>query len=582
MPFQSPSRVLKLPQGISRVRILLITPPNRINSGEYSNSLRENLGLGYLASMLRKNGHDVSVINFEIANYSEKELERAIRLNTPQMIGVSLPFSEDSKNYIHIIEIIRSFSPKNTHITVGGHAPTIGYEDLLSLLSKASKIDSIILGEGEYTILELAARLSRNKEWQDISGLCLTHNNEVKINNPPSLISDLDILPFPARDDLLANKERMGNIDEIYISSSRGCYGHCSFCSVASFYGISEGNAWRARSVENTIAEIQLLIDKFGNDKIYCFVDDNFIGLKTIGKHRALNIAKEILKRRLDIKFEITCRANDIDQELFSLLKESGLHGVYVGIESWVPRVLKLFQKDITVEQNKRAIEILSHLGIICDFGFIMFEPSMTLEEIEANINHLREIHNIYKQYIHPISLIQSLKIYPSTKISHVFSTNGKGVTNYHSIYSSAQYDYQVALLRRLIEVIWRESILDKFIWAERIFNKSKNITDYIDVSFILNNNGESATYTPFFTTIEKLRDWHSNISLLIIEIFEQLISLIKKEKNFKEFDSNKLNYFVNKVQTRITEYNNSLLIRDLKDNFNPLWHDICDFLNPC
>jgi hypothetical protein len=65
---------------------------------------------------------------------------------------------------------------------------------------------------------------------------------------------------------------------------------------------------------------------------------------------------------------------------------------VYMGLESGSEEGLKTLHKQITVEQNIRAVEILKGLGLMFQFGFMLFEPSTTFESVRENLHFLRTI----------------------------------------------------------------------------------------------------------------------------------------------------------------------------------------------
>ena len=99
---------------------------------------------------------------------------------------------------------------------------------------------------------------------------------------------------------------------------------------------------------------------------------------------------------------------------MFRRLAEYGLSGVYLGIESGVQRILDLFKKNTTVEKNLKAIETIAQLGLVCDIGFIMFCPTITLDEVEANLFFLKAIIERYGVYVHPAAVFRNLKTYPT------------------------------------------------------------------------------------------------------------------------------------------------------------------------
>ena len=73
-------------------------------------------------------------------------------------------------------------------------------------------------------------------------------------------------------------------------------------------------------------------------------------------------------------------------------MRDAGLYLVYMGLESGNEEGLKTLHKQVTVEQNLRAVEILKQLGLLFEFGFMLFDPGSTLQSVRANLNFLRTI----------------------------------------------------------------------------------------------------------------------------------------------------------------------------------------------
>lgn len=272
---------------------------------------------------------------------------------------------------------------KKIHITCGGHFVTAGYQ---SILERFPNLDSVVRGEGEYTLLELAQKILNEEEWRQVPGLAFKHEGKICLSQARELIENLDELPFPARDFLDRKIAKGEQIDTIYIYSSRGCYGVCNYCSIKAFYG----PVWRGRSAENIVDEIEYLNKKY-NPKKFMFTDDNFMGSGKKGKTRVLEIAREIIRRNLNIKIIISCRVNDVDPKVFSLLIKAGLVEVYMGVESFSQSELDYFNKNVRTEDIYRAIEFLQNKKIFISAGFIMFTPYTKLEDITDNIKFLKK-----------------------------------------------------------------------------------------------------------------------------------------------------------------------------------------------
>jgi anaerobic magnesium-protoporphyrin IX monomethyl ester cyclase len=65
---------------------------------------------------------------------------------------------------------------------------------------------------------------------------------------------------------------------------------------------------------------------------------------------------------------------------------------VYMGLESGTEEGLQTLHKQITVDQNIRAVEILKGIGVRFEFGFMLLDPSSTFKSVRANLEFLRTI----------------------------------------------------------------------------------------------------------------------------------------------------------------------------------------------
>jgi hypothetical protein len=88
----------------------------------------------------------------------------------------------------------------------------------------------------------------------------------------------------------------------------------------------------------------------------------------------------------------MNCRADAVDAALFCEMRDAGLYLVYMGLESGNEEGLKTLHKQITVEQNLRAVEILKKIGLMFEYGFMLFDPSSSFEAVRENILFLRTI----------------------------------------------------------------------------------------------------------------------------------------------------------------------------------------------
>lgn len=342
----------------------------------------EHLGVSYLTAVLRKRGYKVRIIEVDIHDKEEK-LNEILQFQ-PNLVG----FTTVTFNIGRVLKFskkTKEFLPK-VHITLGGHVATIEAENILE---ECEYIDSIVIGEGEETIVELAERLEKDLDLNGCLGIFYREENKICKNDKHPLIKDLDILPFPARDQLEEHKLKLPYLRVI---GSRGCLGNCAFCGNPSFKRIQKGPPWRGRSPKDFVNEISYLVEKY-NIHTFDFVDDTIEDPGGLGKKRIKEICEEIIQRNLDIYFTVRFRAenwSEEDNELLELLVKAGLEKVLIGFEAGNQNGLTLFNKRATVEDNLRVIELLNRYKIFTSYGFINFHPYSTFSDLKDNANFLK------------------------------------------------------------------------------------------------------------------------------------------------------------------------------------------------
>lgn len=506
-------------ENTKKVKVCLIHPQNNY----YTNKMVDNtergphLGLGYIAAYLQIHNVEATIIDGFRDNLTNDEIIIKATSEKYDIYGLSL-YNTTFNDGLYIIKGIKKCI--NCYIILGGHFATFNASELLK---KYSYIDCVIKGEGEETFLELCEKFSNNEDLTNIPNLVIRDRKTSIIydNECRPLIQNLDKLPFPANNNLMNMVS--------YIIASRGCYGNCSFCSIQKFYRQQPGNPFRCRSVENVVDELEYLVYTFKKN-VFTFNDDNFFVVDKISSKWTEKFVTELKKRQLLINFTIKCRPNDICSEKIKILKTVGLKHVSFGVESAVPSILKRYRKNIDVNISKKAIVILIKEKVSFDFGFILFDPFLTLEDFICNMNFFKEIK--YWQlgiYNRPISLFPELVVTDGTDILNEIRKNNliKDKNNYFYTYYFKDtrvqilYDYFIKW-RELVNSVNKLNLLHLYTIEKskkRILNLSKEFF-YIDYEFLYH----LSMLIKDNSTANKLDDLYSLYSNNLILIRNELI----------------------------------------------------------
>jgi anaerobic magnesium-protoporphyrin IX monomethyl ester cyclase len=343
-----------------------------------------NLGLGYLAATLRREGYRVTVFDFE---QEREQILAAAKSIDPVLIGFSLIFQFYVDKFDALIRYLRD-NGITCHFTMGGHFPSLSYQHTIELVPG---LDSVVRFEGEATLVEMVDRLSSGNDWHDVMGIAYRKGDEVIATTPRPLVPDLDSLPYPERD-ACRGTTILGR-RAIPLLASRGCIRTCSFCSIHVFYRVAPGKVVRTRKPAKVVEEMRLLHERDGIT-IFLFQDDDFPVFGVVWQRWAREFVAELHRNQLPgrVIWKINCRADAVDPSLFAEMRDAGLFMVYMGLESGSEQGLETLNKKINVEQNLRAVAILKELGIMFEFGFMLFDPSTTFESVADNLEFLRTI----------------------------------------------------------------------------------------------------------------------------------------------------------------------------------------------
>lgn len=344
-----------------------------------------NLGLGYLAAVLRQYGYRVHIVDIE---QDPAEILQIAQELKPLLIGFSLIFQFYLPRYAALLYVLRTHG-LDCHFTMGGHFPSLSYEQTLALIPE---LDSVVRFEGEITLLELADAVSTHTDWHRIHGIAYRQEEEVVLTTPRALVEDLDRLPYPERN--YAPETVLGRTI-MPILASRGCARTCSFCSIHTFYRAAPGKIVRTRKPAEVVKEMRSLYEERGIT-IFLFQDDDFPLFGAVWRRWAGEFVDELHQSGLvgKVIWKINCRADAVESELFVRMKNAGLYLVYMGLESGSEQGLKTLHKQITAEQNIRAVNILKSIGLMWEYGFMLLDPSSTFESVRENLNFLRAILN--------------------------------------------------------------------------------------------------------------------------------------------------------------------------------------------
>ncbi len=352
------------------MRVLLINAPapeyiQYYNSNAYTTF---DYGLLSIAAVLEQHGHQVQVWDGFVDFRKAKDFVDF----KPQLIGFSVIAGPNMEGSISLSKEFRELLP-GVKIAWGDVHPSVLPEQTLM----PDYIDYIVVGAGEFTVLELVQHLEMGSPaLPEIKGLGYKVGGQPVINERRPFIKDLESLPDPAWHLIDVKKYSTPGL-----STSRGCVNQCTFCYNKSYNRGYTG--WV--SAQRIIKQIDHLQDKY-DIKYIRFNEDNF----TFNRKRLREICNLLIARKRKIKWSCDARA-DLSEADIALMAKSGCVDIGLGVESGSPRMLEFIKKDVTAEQmaatfwNFIKYKIRTSVYILCGM------PTETVEDFNETQRFLTE-----------------------------------------------------------------------------------------------------------------------------------------------------------------------------------------------
>lgn len=320
---------------------------------------------------------EISELNRKKISQISDEIGMLIENLKINWIGFKLWIGEGFSGSIAIAEKIRKAFP-DLYIFAGG--PQVDWFGK-KIYEATDVFDALVYGEGEETIVRLADFVEKKIDIKNIPNLIYKNRNEIITTNSKRILN-LNDLALPVYDNgIYYPSDGNKKIKVISIDESRGCPNSCHFC----FHPKKSGNKWRIMEPTKIANSIELLMKKY-NVNSFKFAGSNS------PPYLKMKIAKEIIKRKLKIKYSSFCYTKGLNEENFSLLRESGCSSLFFGIESADERLLhQIMNKKIKINEIKNSIINSKKANIKTVVSVIVPAPFQTDESVKKTYELLIE-----------------------------------------------------------------------------------------------------------------------------------------------------------------------------------------------
>lgn len=358
------------------MRVLFVNP--HYTHDPHTLLLHPPLAYGYMATTLRRAGHEIMHVDLPFEGNSPKTLAHRLGDLRPGLVGVT----SVAQSYFHALEIARVVKEWNADVPVvfgGPHVSFIATE----CLQRHPSVDFVLLFDAEDSVVALADALESGAESAalgGVPGLAYRHGGAVLSTPATAPVMDLDRYGRPDRG--LFDMQRYLKYDyETVVMTARGCPSRCTFCSTT-----IAGRTARWNSPQHVVDEMEEVID-LGFSSIF-FGDDTFSG----DPRRAVAICEEIRRRGVSVPWTSNMRAQDARPQVLEAMTAAGAYRVFVGFESVQEGTLRLVKKGTTPARLYKTARRIMSAGLELHASFIVGAPGDTHESLAATMDFIRLI----------------------------------------------------------------------------------------------------------------------------------------------------------------------------------------------
>jgi radical SAM superfamily enzyme YgiQ (UPF0313 family) len=373
------------------VKIYLLNPPfvyrysrnSRWAARCRGGALYYPIWLSYTAGLLKKEGHNVGLIDSPAWDWNVENVEEDAKKFKPDLIVAESNFQSLTND----VEVTKKIKNEGEAVSVVVGPPASQFPE--RILNDG--IDIVARFEYDFTVRDIAEAVEDGKNFQSINGISYKENGK-SIHNPNRTFStseELNKIPFVSevyKNHLNIKDYFLGHTlyPMVQIFTGRGCPNQCTFCS---WPKTLMGRKYRVRSVENVVDEFESVANELPEVKEIFIEDDTF----TINKRRVKEVCSEIRRRNLSIMWSCNARA-DLDYETMKAMKEAGCRLLDVGYESGSDEILKNIRKGITTDDSRKFTKDAKRAGLMILADFIFGMPGETKETAEKTIRFAKEV----------------------------------------------------------------------------------------------------------------------------------------------------------------------------------------------
>lgn len=342
------------------MRIVLLNPPHRSIGSRVPGELLPPYGLLCVGGPLIDAGHEVRLLNADIAPMTLPAIVDNLRADPPDAVLIGHSGSTSVHPVVmELAGMIRAALP-GVRIVYGGVFPTYHWEDILR---DVPAVDVIVRGEGEVTAPALMAALDHDTPLDDVRGIAFRREGVPVATAPAPMLADLDSARVGWELIDFAAHSYWGGKRAVVMQFSRGCPHLCTYCGQRGFW-----TQWRHRDPVLFAREIARLVRDHGVELVN-LADEN----PTSSRKAWLAFLRALIAEDVKVLIVGSTRADDIvrDADILPLYRQAGCIRFLMGLEGTDEATLATVKKGGTRAKDRQAIDLLRANGMIglCTFA---------------------------------------------------------------------------------------------------------------------------------------------------------------------------------------------------------------------
>lgn len=354
------------------------------------------MGLASVMTFVREHGYRFDLLDIDINEYEDAYIEDYLKSHTYDVIllGSIVTHYKWVKWFCHKVKEIQP----SCRLVVGNSVAGSVFETFLTKVPA----DVVVVGEGEYTTLDVLDAFVEGRDLSTIQGVALRDAEGKPFKTERRKVTDINALPMVSWDffdvDRYIKKsatymsrgvegQQESATIPMPVSTARGCAFRCTFC-----HFVFWDDPYRYRNPESVLKEIKRNMDLYGANYINFWDDLSFASIPQVEK-----MCDAILASGLKFSWMAAIRCDLFGKEaripyekrleVAQKMKQAGCMSVGFSLESGDPEILKMMNKKIEPEFFIEQVEILRQVGIVCNTSVVFGYPIETPETIKKTFD---------------------------------------------------------------------------------------------------------------------------------------------------------------------------------------------------